>query len=353
MNFEYIELISGEEGDDSRDGLIEDNPEKGRRKFLIEELNNKDIDSSDVDITAMLDEIEEDMDLDELVRQKALLQEKLKKDGIDGISDEELEEKDEGERARDNEEREDNGDRDGAENDNDGGAIDLEKPELVEIKSDSDDSDVEHLITLDRKREKKDRRSDSGRRESRKDPKDLLKDRWGKRGDSREKERESRDRDRGSRDRGRDERSSRRRSSRSREREIKERQKERELRHKAAEEKRGAGDLRDEQRRREGGRGERGRDDRSSRRRSRSRDKDRDKDRSDRRDNERGEGAQEESSDENLDIEINSEDSDEEAIIERKRKERAELLAKLAAGGPTAAMMHREKVNKYHSNYNS
>ena len=53
---------------------------------------------------------------------------------------------------------------------------------------------------------------------------------------------------------------------------------------------------------------------------------------------------EEESSDENLDIEINSEDSDEEAIIERKRKERAELLAKLAAGGPTATMQHREKV---------
>merc|ERR1719500_2562635 len=134
----------------------------------------------------------------------------------------------EGERGRDDEERADNGSRDGAENDDNGEAVDLEKPELVEIKSDSDDSDVEHLITLDRKREKKDRRSDSGRRESRKDPKDLLKDRWGKR------------------------RSSRRRSSRSREREIKERQKERELRHKAAEEKRGAGDLRDEQRRREG-----------------------------------------------------------------------------------------------------
>merc|ERR1711978_777793 len=57
-------------------------------------------------------------------------------------------------------------------------------------------------------------------------------------------------------------------------------------------------------------------------------------------------GEEEESSDENLDIEINSEDSDEEAIIERKRKERAELLAKLAAGGPTATMQHREKVER-------
>merc|ERR1719150_1896231 len=92
-----------EEGDDSRDGLIEDNPTKSRGKFLIEELNTKDIDSSDVDITAMLDEIEEDMDLDELVRQKALLQEKLKKDGIDGISDDELDEKEEG-GERENEE---------------------------------------------------------------------------------------------------------------------------------------------------------------------------------------------------------------------------------------------------------
>jgi hypothetical protein len=61
---------------------LEDNPEKGRKKVLIEELNNKDLDSSDVDITAMLEEIEEDMDLDELVRQKALLQEKLKKGAI-------------------------------------------------------------------------------------------------------------------------------------------------------------------------------------------------------------------------------------------------------------------------------
>ena len=129
--------------------LIEDNPEKGRRKFLIEELNNKDIDSSDVDITAMLDEIEEDMDLDELVRQKALLQEKLKKDGIDGISDEEMEEKEggeEGERGRDDEERADNGDRDGAENDDNGEAVDLEKPELVEIKSDSEVIFLENLL---------------------------------------------------------------------------------------------------------------------------------------------------------------------------------------------------------------
>ena len=77
--------------------------------------------------------------------------------------------------------------------------------------------------------------------------------------------------------------------------------------------------------------------------------KDRDKERrGDGRGDER-EGVQEEeeSSDENLDIEINSEDSDEDAIIERKRKERAELLAKLAAGGPTEAMQHREKVKKY------
>merc|ERR1719464_2365218 len=50
--------------------------------------------------------------------------------------------------------------------------------------------------------------------------------------------------------------------------------------------------------------------------------------------------------DDNLDIEINSEDSDEDAIIERKRKERAELLAKLAAGGPTEAMQHREKAKR-------
>merc|ERR1719458_1875110 len=84
-----------------------------------------------------------------------------------------------------------------------------------------------------------------------------------------------------------------------------------------------------------------------SRRRSRSRDKDRDKERRGDGSGDEREGAQEEeSSDENLDIEINSEDSDEDAIIERKRKERAELLAKLAAGGPTEAMQHREKVKR-------
>lgn len=166
-------LISEEEGDDSRDGLIEDNPTKSRGKFLIEELNTKDIDSSDVDITAMLDEIEEDMDLDELVRQKALLQEKLKKDGIDGISDDELDEKEEGgEREEDDKQVENDGN----------GAIDLENESnvpLVEIKSDSEDSDVEHLVTLDKKRDKKERRDkDSDKRRERKDPKDLLKDRW-------------------------------------------------------------------------------------------------------------------------------------------------------------------------------
>ena len=50
---------------------------------------------------------------------------------------------------------------------------------LVEIKSDSEDSDVEHLVTLDKKRDKKERRDkDSDKRRERKDPKDLLKDRW-------------------------------------------------------------------------------------------------------------------------------------------------------------------------------
>merc|ERR1712013_362966 len=260
-------------------------------------------------------------------------------DGIDGISDDELDEKEEGgEREEDDKQVENDGN----------GAIDLENESnvpLVEIKSDSEDSDVEHLVTLDKKRDKKERRDkDSDKRRERKDPKDLLRDDRGKRGDSREKERDrSRERERSRREK--EDRSSRRRSSRSREREIKERQKEREARHKAAEEKREKGDLRDEQRKRERDRDRR--EDRGSRRRSRSRDKDRDKDRSDRRDD-RGmeKEEEEESSDENLDIEINSEDSDEEAIIERKRKERAELLAKLAAGGPTATMQHREKVER-------
>merc|ERR1719499_858951 len=102
------------------------------------------------------------MDLDELVRQKALLQEKLKKDGIDGISDDELDEKEEGgEREEDDKQVENDGN----------GAIDLENESnvpLVEIKSDSED---EHLVTLDKKRDKKERRDkDSDKRRERKDP---------------------------------------------------------------------------------------------------------------------------------------------------------------------------------------
>ena len=149
------------EHDDSRDNLIEDNPEKGKKKFLIEELNNKDIDSSDVDITAMLDEIEEDMDLDELVRQKALLQEKLKKDGIDGISDDELNDEKDDETEKEEVDKED---------DTSGKKDDVEYIEIVESSS---DSDVEHLISLDRRKDRE-RRSESGRRDPKKD---LLKDR--------------------------------------------------------------------------------------------------------------------------------------------------------------------------------
>merc|ERR1711909_90934 len=61
------------------------------------------------------------------------------------------------------------------------------EPEVVEIKS---DSDVEHLIDVDRRREKE------RRRDRWQEPKkDLLRDRWGKRGDSREREKD-RERDR-------------------------------------------------------------------------------------------------------------------------------------------------------------
>merc|ERR1711994_309495 len=95
-----------------------------------------------------------------------------------------------GEREEDDKQVENNGN----------GAIENESNvPLVEIKSDSEDSDVEHLVTLDKKRDKKERRDkDSDKRRERKDPKDLLKDRWGKRGDSREKDRDrSRERARG------------------------------------------------------------------------------------------------------------------------------------------------------------
>merc|ERR1712223_806868 len=102
-----------------------------------------------------------------------------------------------GERGEDDKQVENNGN----------GAIDLENESnvpLVEIKSDSEDSDVEHLVTLDKKRDKKERRDkDSDKRRERKDPKDLLKDRWGKRGDSREKDRDrSRERESSRREEG-------------------------------------------------------------------------------------------------------------------------------------------------------
>merc|ERR1711970_111832 len=130
------------------------------------------------------------------------------------------------------------------------------EPEVVEIKS---DSDVEHLIDVDRRREKE-RRMDKWQEPK----KDLLRDRWGKRGDRRD----TRDRLSGGRDRQHD----------------RERDRERE-------------------------------------RGGRHRENDRDR---------RTDERKKESSDEtDLDIEIPSDEESEEMIIERRRKEREQLLAKL------------------------
>merc|ERR1712179_625476 len=139
-----------------------------------------DAESSDLDIKAMLDGIAEEMDLGELMKQKEFLQKKL---GLDGVSEDELF----GEKEKDGPAQKEEG--------KPQELIEVHsdaEPEVVEIKS---DSDVEHLIDVDRRREK-DRRRDRWQEPK----KDLLRDRWGKRGDSREREKD-RERDRRERDR--------------------------------------------------------------------------------------------------------------------------------------------------------
>jgi len=249
--------------------------------------------SSDLDIKAMLDGIEEEMDLGELMKQKEFLQKKL---GLDGVSEDELfgeKEKENGTQKQESKPQE---------------LIEVHsdaEPEVVEIKS---DSDVEHLIDIDRKRDKE------RRRDRWQEPKkDLLRDRWGKRGDSRERDKE-RDRERRERDR------------RDREREKERRDRDRQ-RLEAARDRARERDRRDPRDRLSGGRD-----------RQHDRDKDRDRDRGgrhrgDARDR-RPEEKKKESSDEtDLDIEIPSDEESEEMIIERRRKEREQLLAKLKLEG--------------------
>jgi len=257
--------------------------------------------SSDLDIKAMLDGVEEEMDLGELMKQKEFLQKKL---GLDGVSDDEMpgDKKNEGSAPK-AEERE---------------LIEVHsdaEPEVVEIKS---DSDVEHLIDIDRKRDK-DRRRDRWLEPK----KDLLRDRWGKRGDSRERER---DRDRDRRDRDRDTRD---RRDRDRDRERRERDRQR---LEAARDRARDKDRRDITR----DRPDRGRD------RHHDRERDRGRNRAQDRDRRHAEEKKESSDETDLDIEIPSDEESEEMIIERRRKEREELLAKLKMEGKGDVVKHKD-----------
>jgi len=278
---------SDKESDDFKKDLIE---EKASDSKLVPPPDDEhDAESSDLDIKAMLDGIEEEMDLGELMKQKEFLQKKL---GLDGVSEDELF----GEKEKD-----------GLAQKEEGKPQELievhsdAEPEVVEIKS---DSDVEHLIDVDRRREKE------RRRDRWQEPKkDLLRDRWGKRGDSREREKD-RERDRRERDR------------RDREREKERRDRDRQ-RLEAARDRARERDRRDPRDRLSGGRD-----------RQHDRERDRERDRGGRhRENDRDRRADErkkESSDEtDLDIEIPSDEESEEMIIERRRKEREQLLAKL------------------------
>jgi len=282
---------SDKENDDFKKDLLE---EKASDSKLVPPPDDEhDAESSDLDIKAMLDGIEEEMDLGELMKQKEFLQKKL---GLDGVSEDELF----GEKEKD-----------GLAQKEDGKPQELievhsdAEPEVVEIKS---DSDVEHLIDVDRRREKE------RRRDRWQEPKkDLLRDRWGKRGDSREREKD-RDRDRRERDR------------RDREREKERRDRDRQ-RLEAARDRARERDRRDTRDRLSGGR-ERQHDrerDRERDRGGRNRENDRDR---------RSDDKKKESSDEtDLDIEIPSDEESEEMIIERRRKEREQLLAKLKMEG--------------------
>jgi len=283
---------SDKENDDFKKDLIE---EKVTESKLVPPPpeDEQDAESSDLDIKAMLDGIEEEMDLGELMKQKEFLQKKL---GLDGVSEDELF----GEKEKDGHTQKEEG--------KPQELIEVHsdaEPEVVEIKS---DSDVEHLIDVDRRREKE------RRRDRWQEPKkDLLRDRWGKRGDSREREKD-RDRERRERDR------------REREREKERRDRDRQ-RLEAARDRARERDRRDPRDRLSGGR---------DRQHDRERDRDRERGGS-RRDNDRDRRAEErkkESSDEtDLDIEIPSDEESEEMIIERRRKEREQLLAKLKKEG--------------------
>jgi len=282
------------------------------------QASKNDVDSSDLDINTMLEEIEENLNLEDLMRQKEIIQRKLGLEGIEGISDTELDNK----CTEVNEPQQVEVKPASAEVAGSGGAAcdtvsihSDEQPETVEIKS---DSDVEHLIQMDRQRDKKIHQQQSSQQQQQhrqlqqtqhqiadrhrhphshsggsskkhsSPAKDRLREKWkvGRDKDTRRKEpdRDTRDRDRDRRDRFRSEYN----------RDRRERERERD--------RRGQYDRRD--------RGDR---------------RDRDK-------NQKKEDMVEtkpESSSEELDIDIDSEEQDEEEIIEKRRREREALLKKL------------------------
>jgi len=290
---------------------VEDKEEEDEESDDDEDDDKNSAESSDVDINMMLEELEGgNLNLEDLMKQKELIQRKLGLEGIEGISDTELEKEEE-----DNQPQTEKITLDTVSIHSD------EQPETVEVKSDS--GDIDHLIQLDRKRhldsekekkekerekprEKKhhdrsDRKSDhkkSKHHSSHHSPaKDRLREKW--KGDQDLKaRRQDRDRSRDRRDRFRTEYN---RDRRERER---------------------RGDRREPYDRR----------DRS----------DRDKDKN--REEEKKKEEKKESSSE-LDIsDIDENEQTEEEIIEKRRKEREALLNKLqgnkvvGGGGSVRAM---------------
>ena len=245
---------------------------------------------SELDINAMLDGIEEEMDLGELMKQKELLQRKL-----GGMTDDSDGEKKSRAVAAEKDDQK---------------VIEVHsdaEPEVVEIKS---DSDVEHLLDVDRRKERV-RRRDRPRSPRSDNP---LRERWGRRGDSRDRERGSRARDSAGVRERREERGRQEARDRQRLDAARDRARDRDRR-----DGRGgrAGEREQYRRGGEPGRGRGRSGDRRHERRQR-------------------EEAKKESSDEKTDheIEIKSDEETEEMIIERRRKERENLLAKLKEQTP-------------------
>jgi len=303
---------SGDSDDTDRDkrgssrtpnDLLEDREDMATSaKRKLDRLEQMEADNSDVDLSAMLDEIEEEMNLEELMKQKERLQAKL---GLDGISDEENFEKPE-ELDPQEEKR----------NTESGQPAELiavrsdDEPEVVQI-SESDDSDVEYLMDVDRRKEREDRRRERRRRDSVVDRR--QRDREGSRGRERRSRSRSRRRVR-SRDRDRE------RERRIEARRERDNQRERDRQRLAAARERARN--RDRRDRTSGGRA----DDREREERRKEREKEREQE--DKETQEHMFEKQVSSDDTELDIDIPSEEEDEEEIIAKRRKEREALLAK-------------------------